>query len=175
MADQTSADATRALGHGSAQHQIGTDDQAHFDSSRYYHPGADIHLTSSPPEAAADEWSCWICASSHHFKKQCPHNKHRTPPEDVKCWRCERFGHYGWQCLGCVSSPNEPEWAPLDCMECGGKDHFAARCPVRALPRYSCGYCIIHGRTRGVRQLYIDVVGRTRCKEDQECSRISPP
>ena len=179
MADQILADADLALSSRTTQLRIDSDnEQASIRSLTEAQPGSEVyqpaHSIHSPLEGAADGWNCWICSSPHHLKNQCPHNQDRTPPEDIKCWQCDRYGHYCWQCFGWVSSPNDPEWSPLDCMECGGKDHFAAQCLVLSLPRFSCGYCVIHGRTRGIRQLYVDEAGRTRCKEDQDCGRLFP-
>ena len=179
MAVQVLADADLALSLRTTQLRIDSDkDQASICSMTEGQSGGEVyrsaHSNHSPPAGDTDGWNCWICSSPHHLKNQCPHNQDRTPPEDVKCWQCDRYGHYFWQCLGWVSSPNDPEWSPSDCMECGGNDHFAAQCPVLSLPRFSCDYCVIHGRTRGIRQLYVDEEGRTRCKEDQDCSRIFP-
>ena len=134
-------------------------------------PGASVwqlsshRVAPSPPGTEATGWNCWICSSPFHLKNQCPHNKDRTPPDEILCWQCERYGHYSWQCL-------TPAWAPMACLECGDLGHLADTCPILSLPRYSCETCYIHGKARGIRQVYVDVEGRVRCKEDQACPKV---
>ena len=135
-------------------------------------PGATVWQTTPPrmappplPVSVDYGWNCWICKSTSHFKRQCPRNPYRIPPEDILCWQCERHGHYSWQCL-------TPEWVPTACHECGVLGHFAKECPILSLPRYSCEIWYIHGMARGTRQVYVDVEGRVRCKEGEACPKV---
>ena len=94
-----------------------------------------------------------------------------VPDEEVvRCWTCNRLGHFSRQCL---SGPS-----PLhgSCYECGLPGHQAWACPIPAglspCPLSDTYVCNIHNKPRGYLNIMKDELGGWRCKPDSECQRF---
>ena len=90
--------------------------------------------------------------------------------EELKCWTCNRPGHFSRQCL----SDRAP--FPDACYECGGTDHFALHChiPLRspAAPCADTYVCMVHNKCRGKLNVFKVESGGYQCKPDSLCSDL---
>jgi hypothetical protein len=112
---------------------------------------------------SGDPMGCYGCGSMQHWHWACPDNPD-CPPVGSICTRCARAGHSTASCLS-------PMWyrpTPGVCYECGASGHAAYQCPVIL----DALICHVHQRARGRRNLYLDLSGLPRCKEDASCDAL---
>ena len=90
--------------------------------------------------------------------------------EELKCWTCNRPGHFSRQCL------SDRALIPNACYECGATDHFALHChiPLRSptVPMADTYVCMVHNKCRGKLNVFKVESGGWQCKSDSLCSDL---